>query len=296
MEYEAIAGAATIALLGSATFALAARSWIAFSRPHARRTLVQHGLLPESAQRYREAFELAGSKQSALLASAVVFVVLFGFAWISGAARLFAGTDPWLLALIATLLASAIAWASYRLLVAVRFRRRLARRCIVNIAVGQALHRVTGGLNRVFHDVACGSSVIDHVLIGQKGIYAINVIVGHSRKSSRVRARDGRLWFSPGRDSVALDVYATKSEQLARKCRKAIGGRVHVRTVLVVSGSKIEEQPAGDFLVVNERNLVMLRGWRDRSEYLMNEDVETLHDCIAGLAAGSGASASALAV
>ena len=29
--------------------------------------------------------------------------------------------------------------------------------------------------------------------------------------------------------------------------------------------------------LVNERNLAMMRGWKDEGDYLMNEDVDTIH-------------------
>ena len=46
-------------------------------------------------------------------------------------------------------------------------------------------------------------------------------------------------------------------------------------------GWEIREQPGDGYLVVNERNLAMLRGWADRSESLMNEDVESMHEFLA---------------
>ena len=37
------------------------------------------------------------------------------------------------------------------------------------------------------------------------------------------------------------------------------------------------EQSSEEHLVVNERSLPMLRGWKDQDDYLMNEDVDALH-------------------
>lgn len=279
MQLEAIGGAASLALLGSAVFALTARAWIALGRSRIGRPPFFHLLLPEPAQRFREEFELLGSKQSALLASALAFAVLFAFAWLSGASRILAGADPRLVATAAAIVVAAIAWALYRLVRIGLRRRRLAFRRNANMAVGQALDRVTGSLNRAFHDVECANEIVDHVLVGQKGAYAIFVIARRPGKSNTVRARDSRLWFA-GREPLTLERFATIADRLAGLFRKAVGKPVRVRTVLVVPGWEIQEQAGESLLVVNERSLVMLRGWTDRSEHLMNEEVESLHELL----------------
>jgi hypothetical protein len=51
---------------------------------------------------------------------------------------------------------------------------------------------------------------------------------------------------------------------------------VRVRSVVAVPGWEIESQVSDEYLVVNERNLAMLSGWKDQKDYLMNEDVESV--------------------
>jgi hypothetical protein len=55
-----------------------------------------------------------------------------------------------------------------------------------------------------------------------------------------------------------------------------LGHKVRVRSVLAVPGWDIGEQSSDKHLLVNERTIPMLRGWRDQSDYLMNEDVDAL--------------------
>jgi hypothetical protein len=50
-----------------------------------------------------------------------------------------------------------------------------------------------------------------------------------------------------------------------------------VRSVIAVPGWEIHEQSNEEHLLVNDRSLSMLRGWKDQADYLMNEDVDTLH-------------------
>lgn len=288
MELEAIGGAASIALLGSATFALTARAWIALCHGRAGRHPFSQLLLPESAQRFRTQLELLGSKQAALLASALVFALLFVFAWLSGARHLLDGADTWLLAATGAIVVAAIGWGTWRLAKLYLLRRRVAYLSSATIAVGQALEKVGGDLNRVFHDVACGNGIVDHVLVGQKGVYAIFVVARRPGRRNVVRARELRLWFAREPEALPLEDFLATAGRLARMLGKTIGSLVRVRTVLVVPGWEVEEQSDQGFLVVNERSLGMLRGWSERSEYLMNEDVETLHDMLAERSITSG--------
>lgn len=288
MELEAIGGAASIALLGSAVFALTARAWIALCHGRAGRHPFSPLLLPESAQRFRTQLDLLGSKQSALLASALVFGLLFAVAWSSGAGRLLEGADTWLVATSAMLVVIAIGWGAWRLATLVLARRRVAFLSSANIAVGQALERIGGDLNRIFHDVACGGGIVDHLLVGRKGVHAIFVVARRPGRHNAVRARDLRLWFARDPQPLPLEDFVATAGGLAKLLGKSIGSLVRVRAVLVVPGWEVEEQSGEGFLVVNERSLGMLRGWTERSEYLMNEDVETLHDMLAERSITSG--------
>ena len=45
-------------------------------------------------------------------------------------------------------------------------------------------------------------------------------------------------------------------------------------------GWEITGQSSDEHLLVNERSLPMLRGWKDSADYLMNEDVDALHDML----------------
>ena len=57
---------------------------------------------------------------------------------------------------------------------------------------------------------------------------------------------------------------------------RKISATVRVRSVITVPGWEIDEQASNDYLIVNERNLAMLSGWKEQEDYLMNEDVESI--------------------
>lgn len=280
MNFEAISGAAAVAVAGSLVFALLARSGLAVSRARSAAGKFSAFIMPEAAQRFRDQLEALHRKQWILLAAAGVFAILFPFAYVLAPAARFHGLAAWQLVLAAASLAAAGALALARVFRLAVAKRRLEFVRDANIAIGQGLHKLTGNLNRVFHEVPCGAGVIDNVIVGLHGIYAIHVIAHPPGRHNRVRAHGEQLLFAPGKHRILLTPYAEQSNLLERQLKKALKLALKVRTVIAVPGWEVEEQSGDHWLVVNERNLVMLRGWKDSEEYLMNEDVERLHQLL----------------
>ena len=47
--------------------------------------------------------------------------------------------------------------------------------------------------------------------------------------------------------------------------------------MIATPGWEVSAQASEQFLLVNERNLAMMRGWKDEKDYLMNEDIEAIN-------------------
>ncbi|HEX2138216.1 MAG TPA: hypothetical protein VHG33_00750 [Woeseiaceae bacterium] len=280
MNVEAISGAAAVAVAGSFVFALLARSGLALARTRNAAGRFAGFIMPEAAQRFREQLAALHRKQWILLATAGVFIVLFPFAYLLAPAARFHGLAAWQLVLAAASLVAAAALAVTRLVRVVLAKRRLEFVRDANIAIGQGLHKLAGNRNRVFHEVPCGAGVIDNVVAGLHGIYAIYVIARPPGRHNRIRAQGEQLLFAPGKHRVGLTPFGEQSKLLERQLKKALKLALKVRTVIAVPGWEVEEQCDDDWLIVNERSLVMVRGWKDSGEYLMHEDVERLHDLL----------------
>jgi hypothetical protein len=125
--------------------------------------------------------------------------------------------------------------------------------------------------------VPCGDDTIDNVIVGLHGVYAVTVVARQPGRNNRVKLKGHTLKFANVKtpDSVARS--GRKSEQLARELSKLTGHTIRVRSVISVPGWEVESQESGEYLVVNERNIAMLTGWKDQEDYLMNEDVEAIH-------------------
>jgi len=276
MDIEAISGAATVALTSTILFLLVAKSWSALNRTVGSTPSFADSIMRESAQRFRDELERLTSSQSIYLSGALMFVVLFGAAYLLQARHLFEGYPSWQLWLQIGFLAFAAIVATWRLGRTILARRQIKFMRDANVAVGHQLQNIATGANRVFHDIETSAGVVDHVLVGQAGIYAVNVIARRGARKGNATLNDNDLRFADSEDSVAVVDVTASTARLEKEIGKLLGHKIRVRSVIAVPGWDIGEQASDRHLLVNERTIAMLRGWKDQSDYLMNEDVDVL--------------------
>jgi hypothetical protein len=276
MDLTVLSGAATIALVSATIFLFVIRSWTAFTQSAAT-TRFPNSIMREAAQRFRDEHEKLGREQSAYLVSALVFTVIFCVSYLLPPNGMFDEVPRWQLIVALGVLLVAAGFISYRLVRIIMERRKLLFIRDANMATGHSLQKLTSNSNRVFHDVPCQGETIDNVIVGLHGIYTISVIARRPGKDNRARLKGDQLMFAPGKDAVSVARSGAKSQQLAREIRKLTGHEIRVRSVIAIPGWEVESQESGEYLVVNERNLAMLTGWKDQKDYLMNEDVAAVH-------------------
>ena len=276
MDIEAFSGAATVALASTIFFLLVAKSWAALNRTVGSSPSFSDSIMHEAAQRFRDELERLSASQAIYLSGTLVFLVLFAAAYVLQARSLFDGYPAWQLWLqigFLTLTAFVAAWRLGRTILA---RREVKFVRDANVAVGHQLQQISAGANRVFHDVATSAGVVDHVLVGQTGVYAINVVARRGGKNASARLQDNAVRFSGRSDVISVVDLMASATRLEKEIAQILGHKVRVRSVIAVPGWEIGEQSSDKHLLVNERTIPMLRGWRDQSDYLMNEDVDAL--------------------
>jgi hypothetical protein len=277
MNIEAISGSATVAIACTIVFFLAAKSWQVVARSLGSHPNFPDAIMREAAQRFRDELEQLSRRQSTYLGAVFMFVFIFGVAYTFQASQLFAGYPAWQLYVLLGALGIAAALALYRLVRTVTEWRQVKFLRDANIAVGHSLQRIATGHGRVFHDVVTSAGVVDHVIVGQSGIYAVNVVARRSARNGGVQLSGNELHFMPRDRTASIVEIAAKSTRLERDFRKLLRNSVRVRSVIAVPGWDVQNQTGDGHLVVNEKTLPMLRGWKDEADYLMNEDVDALH-------------------
>ena len=276
MDIEAISGAATVALASTILFLLIAKSWSALSRTVGSTPNFAESIMHEAAQRFRDELQRLSSSQAIYLSGTLVFLVLFAAAYLLQAGSLFAGYPAWQLWMQIVFLAVAALFAGWRLLRTILAYRQVRFVHDANVAVGHQLQQISTGANRVFHDVKTSAGVVDHVLVGQTGVYAINVVARRAPKNGNALLKNNNVAFTNRDEQVSVVDITASALRLEKEISRLLGHKIRVRSVIAVPGWNIGEQASEKHLLVNERTIPMLRGWRDQSDYLMNEDVDVL--------------------
>lgn len=276
MELEAISGAATVALTSTIVFLLIAKTWNAVSRTMSSTPSFSDRIMHEAAQGFRDELDRLSSSQSIYLSGALVFVMLFIAAYLLQAKHLFVGYPSWQLYLQLSFLAAVSGFAAYSLGKTALARHQVKFLRDANVAIGHQLQQVSAEGTRVFHDIATTAGIVDHVIIGQQGLYAINVVARRSGKRAHARLQENHIEYSNGKSGHSIVDINAKTVRLQKEFRDLLGHKVRLRSVIAVPGWDIGEQSGDDHLLVNERTIAMLSGWKDSSDHMMNEDVATL--------------------
>ena len=277
MDIHEIASAATVALACTAVFVVVARSWHGLSRTIGAQRNFADSIMRESAQRFRDEFERLSSKQSTYLGASVVFLVLFATAHELDASRLLLNYPLWQLYILFLAVLCCVLLAAQQLVQTSLERYRVGLMRDSSIAIGHQVQRIAVGFGRVYHDVDTAAGVIDHVMIGTGGAYAVNVVAKRPVTDGNVSLDGTDLVFSPAGIRESIVPVAAAIAALEREFRRLLDHRVRVRSVIAVPGWDIDKQSGDEHLVANEKSLPMLLGWKDSKDHLMNEDVEALH-------------------
>ena len=279
MELTSLGGAATIAMASAALFLVVVRSWIGVSQTSTG-SRFPDSIMLEAAQRFRDEHENLGRQQSMFLVTGLVFMVVFSISYLMPPEGMFENVPRWQLITVLVVLVLGLIGTGYRLVMIAVRRRRLLFMRDANMATGHALQKLTANENRVFHDVDSAAGTIDNVVVGLHGVYTVSVIARPPGKNNKARLKGDQLGFANATSPVSLVECGEKSAALAREIRKLTGHKVRVRSVIAIPGWEIDSQKSADYLLVNERNLAMLTGWKDQKDYLMNEDVAAIQNML----------------
>ncbi len=277
MDLAVVSYAIAIAALAAVAFALLFAAARAAARLARRRPAFLTAVANEPGERLRRRRHLLGQRRALLLTPFLVFIIAAGTLTLAeppvpDALRV----SWWQIAIIGVASLASIAVVARALALTLE-RRRLGLRIDAAIAVAQSLARITANRNRTFHDVPTAFGIVDHVIAGLHGVYAVQVLARPPGKDNTLRLENDELVFGDGKRRVALARVRKVTDRFGRECSKLLGHSVHVRPVLAVPGWDVESQTASDILIANERNIAMLTGWKDERDYLMNEDVDSLH-------------------
>ena len=276
MDIQAISGAATVAIACAIVFLLVAKSWQLISAALSGAPSFADSILSEAAQRFRDELQTLSQAQSTYLGTALVFIVMYGATFAFNGPDLFIGYPEWQLYVLLGALGAAALFALYRLLRTVFAWRSVRFQRDANIAIGHQLQRIAATHGRAYHDIPSSAGVVDHVLIGQSGVYAINVVAKRHIREGSAWLDGNNLYFSNSDKPTSIVDLVAATRRIEKEFRQLTNKKVKVRSVIAVPGWEIKEQSGNDNLLVNETTLPILSGWKDPDDLLMNEDFDAL--------------------
>ncbi|MCH8895996.1 MAG: hypothetical protein IH927_07025 [Proteobacteria bacterium] len=155
-----------------------------------------------------------------------------------------------------------------------RSRFLLAKQFDARVTAAQGLQVVATKGNHIFHSIAIGDELIDHVVVGSDGIYAVHVLVRNPKKHGTVNLRDNKLLFGKNAPAYSLDKWNKTLKAFATILNGVLGHPVRVMSVIAVPGWLTGDYGSDRHLIANQDNLITLTGWKHADAYLMNDDVE----------------------
>lgn len=148
-------------------------------------------------------------------------------------------------------------------------------------SLGEVLGRISSRGYRVFYSLPGRGSVIDAIVIGSNGVFAVMVALGSASAGQRQSVDrvefDGKRITINGKPGRAIVARAKdNSSWLQERLGRVIGHSVVVRTLIVVPGADVRAKSSEDCLVVPEDRLTVLSGWTRKDAYLMEDDIERI--------------------
>ncbi len=152
-----------------------------------------------------------------------------------------------------------IVYTVFKLLKVVQRRHAIRHDYEGALIVAQELNRLVLSGSRVYHDFAAEESSIDHIVVSNKGVFAIETRTRSSRttKNGKVGATveyDGRaLYFPNGTDSEMIERAKRKSKWLSTWLSRSVGEDIAVRSIVVLPGWFVKRTASKGIPVVNPK-------------------------------------------
>jgi len=280
--FQGLIIAAAVSLAATFVFLAVAKTGLVVTRRSRRRSAFAGAILLEAGHRFRQQMTSVDATTSVHLTAALMFLIVFLTVSFIRAPAPAMAVPSWAWVVGAIVVASGVSFIPYSVVRLLHQRARLVYVRDAHIAVGHALHGTSMRGSRVFHEVTVGRVVIDHVVVGSSGVYAVNVVVRTRRRAMFAREaryasldNDG-LDFDGAKDTAAVASSLRKAGQLSAMLSKVTTEPVKARSVIAVPGWRVGGPSQDHILLVNEKNLVMLTGWTSKESYLMDEDVEQI--------------------
>lgn len=172
--------------------------------------------------------------------------------------------DPVHIGLLVVFCMAASGYFLFSTLRMVKSRRALRLGYIGELTVGQSLNRMMLEGWQVYHDFPAEGFNIDHIVVGAKGVFAIETktrsqpVTAGRREVATVTYDGYTLHFPTGSDHEMIDQAKRQSKWLARWLSQAVGDPLTVRAIIVLPGWLVKRISPEGPPVVNPKQFASL--------------------------------------
>jgi hypothetical protein len=140
------------------------------------------------------------------------------------------------------------------------------------LAVGQELNQLMLEGCRVYHDFPADKFNIDHIVVGPKGVFAVET-KGRAKADKKGGAEEAKVSYDgdklnfPGwSEGAPLHQAKRQAIWLSQWLSSAVGESVSVKPVLALPGWYIDRKKPSDLLIFNGKNPELLLKWSSNAD------------------------------
>ncbi len=167
---------------------------------------------------------------------------------------------------LAVILAPFLLWMLWKIVKLMGIRYKLRLGLDGERAVGQELNQLMLKGCRVYHDFPAEGFNIDHIVIGPKGVFAVETKArakpdkGRGDKDARVEYDGKALNFPDWKETKPLLQAEHQAKWLGRWISSAVGEKVDVKPVIALPGWYVHRTGRGRVMVINGKEAHFMAG------------------------------------
>jgi hypothetical protein len=273
----------TAVALSMAAAYLAVASLVAVAREYVRRFRPARPMSRRPGEVVHQALKITGRQWYRYRTAAVLFLCSLLLLLLFGRQDWWANLSIVWYVLITIALLAITGFGTLKLIQLAQYRRKLSRLLDTHIAVAQRLVEVQLRGNRVYYAVPIGPTLIDNLVVGKNGVYAVQLFAPPDDHCTTVRAETGGLIFQPGNIQRDIRTYVQQINSLAQVLTELVGSKIKVLPVIVVPKCTIDTPSIDHPLLVSMESCTAFIGWKDPDAFLMDEDIVEINRLLSTL-------------
>ncbi len=206
--------------------------------------------------------------RTAALLFGVSFLLLVNF----GRDGLVGPQPTWLNAVVLAGVLAALGFGALKTIQLSRYRSRLNGLLDMHMQMAQRMVEAQLRGNRVFPSVRINDEVIDNVVVGENGVYLVQLIPAPAGVET-ARFERGSIIFDPCGTRVSLQQFNNTMLRLGKILGEQIGSEVKVMPVAVVPECRIVTGAEDGPMLVSLQACAAFVGWRQEAYFLHEDDI-----------------------